>query len=83
MVGVGCVNPTGDRDIISEKTCRKKASTQVWRGGSPVLAYRGRGLLDCRVTQLPLTLLPLLQNEQLRCPQLAIQNSTLLQVPPK
>lgn len=83
MVGVGGVNPIGDRDIISEKTRRKKASTQVWRGGSPVLSRLGRGLLDCRVTQLPITLSPLLQNEQLRCPQLAIQNSTLLQVPPK
>ena len=81
-VGVGGVNPIGDRDI-SEKTCRKKASTQVWRGGSPVLARRGRGLLDCRVTQLPPTLLPLLLYEQLRCLQLVIRELHPSSSPPK
>lgn len=54
--------------VISEMTCRKRTSTRVWEGGSTVLACSGRGVLDCRVTQLSSTLSPLLLYGQLRSP---------------
>lgn len=67
----GCVGwgiRLGIQLVISEMTCRKRTSTRVWEGGSTVLACSGRGVLDCRVTQLSSTLSPLLLYGQLRSP---------------